>query len=119
MPKEDSTPSTDFLVATNASSPPYRDTFGFRKVIAAVTSTGKIYGIDSGNGAILWSRILGLDLGQIVPNPTVHVIRSVLDGAIAPVVAVLANRADGSVSGESSKKPVLLLTYRLPYCRVP
>ena len=81
----------------NASSVLYRDAFGFAKVIVAITSSGKIYGIHS-TGSILWSRILGLDLGMIVPNPKLHVIRSVLDGAMTPIVVVVANRQDGSVS---------------------
>lgn len=80
-----------------------RDAFGFRKIIVTITSTGKIYGLDSANGNILWSRILGLDVGRLVQNPSLYVIKSVLDGAIAPVVAIIANREDGSVSPRTDK----------------
>jgi hypothetical protein len=98
MPKQaNPTPSSELSVAKNASSVLYRDAFGFAKVIVMITSTGKIYGIHSSTGSILWSRILGLDFGMIVPDPKLHIIRSVLDGAIAPIVAVIANRQDGSV----------------------
>lgn len=86
------------LDATATPSALFRDEFGFTKVIVAITSTGKIFGINSATGALLWGRILGLDIGMIVPNPTLHVIRSVLDGALAPVVAVVANRQNGAVS---------------------
>ena len=111
------TQSPELSVAVNASSVLYRDAFGFAKVIVAITSTGKIYGIHS-TGSILWSRILGLDLGMILPNPKLHVIRSVLDGAITPIVAVVANRQDGSVSifqPREVKSPVIML--RTGNCR--
>ncbi|KAG5641215.1 hypothetical protein DXG03_005748 [Asterophora parasitica] len=36
-----------------------RDAFGFRQVIVAATAQGKIYGIDSSSGRVVWSRILG------------------------------------------------------------
>jgi hypothetical protein len=35
-----------------------RDAFGFRQVIVAANDLGKIYGLDSSSGAVLWSRIL-------------------------------------------------------------
>ena len=47
--------SSDF-----SSSTLYRDTFGFRKVIVAATPRGIIYGLNSADGSVLWSRILGL-----------------------------------------------------------
>ncbi|KAK7046106.1 hypothetical protein VNI00_007107 [Paramarasmius palmivorus] len=37
-----------------------RDAFGFRQVIVAATSRGKIFGLDSSNGDVLWSKLLGL-----------------------------------------------------------
>lgn len=97
-PKPASSAAELGLDATATPSALFRDEFGFTKVIVAITSTGKIFGINSATGALLWGRILGLDMGLIVPNPSLHVIRSVLDGALAPVVAVVANRQNGAVS---------------------
>ena len=37
-----------------------RHAFGFTQVIVAATAFGMIFGIDSSNGEILWSRVLGL-----------------------------------------------------------
>lgn len=37
----------------------FRDTFGFRQVLVVSTVYGKVYGIDTSNGDILWSRLLG------------------------------------------------------------
>jgi ER membrane protein complex subunit 1 len=37
-----------------------RDPFGFRQVIVAATVFGKVYGLDSADGSVLWSRVLGL-----------------------------------------------------------
>jgi hypothetical protein len=75
-----------------------RDPFGFHKVIVAITSTGKIFGIHSSNGAILWSRILGLESGKLVKDFKMKVVNSVLDGATIPGVAVVANTVDSPVS---------------------
>lgn len=38
----------------------HRDQFGFQKLVAAVTKGGKLFGLDSANGNIVWSRNLGL-----------------------------------------------------------
>ncbi|GMK57789.1 hypothetical protein CspeluHIS016_0406230 [Cutaneotrichosporon spelunceum] len=37
----------------------HRDQFGLQKLIVAVSHGGKVYGLDSANGGILWSRNLG------------------------------------------------------------
>lgn len=37
----------------------WRDQFGFRKLIVIGTSTGKLFGLDSSDGRIVWSRLLG------------------------------------------------------------
>lgn len=76
----------------------YRDQFGLYKVIVAVTSSGKAFGIHSSNGAIVWSRILGLETGRLVKDFKVKVISSVLDGSDSPSVAVIANFVEGHVS---------------------
>ncbi|KAL0064178.1 hypothetical protein AAF712_008900 [Marasmius tenuissimus] len=38
----------------------HRDAFGFRQVIVVTTRKGKVFGVDSSNGEVVWSRMLGL-----------------------------------------------------------
>ncbi|KAI0633153.1 DUF1620-domain-containing protein [Trametes polyzona] len=85
----------------NATEPPSRDTFGFRKVIVAATSHGKFYGIDSANGNILWSRVFGLGWaaqvgGQIIPAK-LFVTRTVSDGEDPQVVLVTQRKANNGL----------------------
>lgn len=82
----------------NASEPLSRDAFGFRKVIVAATTHGKLYGIDSANGAVLWSRVFGLGWaaqvgGQIIPAK-MFVTRTVGDGDSPQVVLVTQRKAN-------------------------
>ncbi|XP_050532938.1 ER membrane protein complex subunit 1 isoform X2 [Daktulosphaira vitifoliae] len=44
-----------------------RDQFGLHKIIVAVTSAGKVFGIDNLNGEILWSVLLN-DIGEFYVN---------------------------------------------------
>ncbi|BEI80692.1 hypothetical protein CcaverHIS002_0112210 [Cutaneotrichosporon cavernicola] len=37
----------------------HRDQFGLQKLVVAISRGGKVYGLDSANGGILWSRNLG------------------------------------------------------------
>lgn len=103
-PVSPNTPTTSLsaLPTSLAPSSIYRDSFGFNKIIIAVTSTGKIFGIHSANGTILWSRILAVDTGMVTSEeglrPRVYVLQSVLDGFTRPVVVVVANRHDGEGS---------------------
>ena len=81
----------------NASEPLARDEFGFRKVIVAATPYGKLYGIDSANGEVLWSRIFGLGWaakvgGQVIPAK-MFVTRTVTDGESPQVVVVTQRKA--------------------------
>lgn len=78
-----------------------RDEFGFRKIIVAATEYGKVYGLDSSNGEIVWSRVFGLGWavevgGKIVPVK-VFTVRAVGDideeGKTAgPEVVIVAQR---------------------------
>ena len=82
----------------NASAPLSRDAFGFRKVIVAATMHGKLYGLDSANGEVLWSRVFGLGWaaqvgGQIIPAKMV-VTRTVNDGDTPQVVLVAQRKAN-------------------------
>lgn len=75
-----------------------RDAFGFRQIIVAATPYGKIFGIDSSNGRVLWSRVLGLGWaakvgGTIIPTK-MFVTRTVSDPEGPQIVLVTQRRAD-------------------------
>ncbi|KAL1943370.1 hypothetical protein VTO73DRAFT_4445 [Trametes versicolor] len=93
--------SASVAPSTNATEPLSRDTFGFRKVIVAATSYGKVYGIDSANGEVLWSRVFGLGWaaqvgGQIIPAK-LFVTRTVNDGEVPQVVLVTQRKANNGL----------------------
>lgn len=78
-----------------------RDEFGFRKIIVAATEYGKVYGLDSSNGEIVWSRVFALgwavEVGAKIVPVKVFVVRAVGDiddeGKTAgPEVVVVAQR---------------------------
>ena len=84
-----------------------RDLFGFRQIIVAATHHGKIYGIDSGSGEIVWSRVFGLgwakDVGAKVIPIRMYVLKAVgddVEGAAAkgPEVVVVAQRLADNVN---------------------
>ncbi|EMD34983.1 hypothetical protein CERSUDRAFT_116509 [Gelatoporia subvermispora B] len=79
----------------------YRDTFGFRKIIVAATPFGKIYGIDSANGRIVWSRVFGLGwaakVGATVIPAKIFTLRTVGDGDKPQVALIAQRRADNSL----------------------
>lgn len=80
----------------------FRDTFGFRKIIVAATSHGKVFGIDSANGEIVWSKVFGLgwavEVGARVFPLKIFTLKTVGDGDV-PQVAVVAQRKAENVSG--------------------
>lgn len=96
--------------SSSAASPPpapdasgkllTRDEFGFRKIVVVATARGTIYGINSGDGSIVWSRILGLGWAAEVGGHHVpvklFVTRTVSDGegASPQVVLVTQRKAD-------------------------
>ena len=85
-------------LTASALDPLARDAFGFRQVIVAANDLGKIYGLDSSNGAVLWSRMLGLGWAaqvgaQIVPVK-LFVVQAVADGGFPEVVLVAQRRAN-------------------------
>ena len=75
-----------------------RDTFGFRQIIVAGTAQGKVFGIDSSNGEIVWSRVFGLgwagEVGARVVPVKLFVTKTVADGGDPEVVIVTQRRAD-------------------------
>jgi len=74
----------------------YRDEFGFKKIIVTATQHGKIFGIDSSNGHVVWSRILGLgsvaSAGGVIVPLKMFVVTSVSDGEIPQVVLLTSRR---------------------------
>lgn len=78
-----------------------RDTFGFRKILVAATATGKVYGIDSSNGQIVWSRVLGLgwaaEVGGRVHPVKLFTTRTIGDGDTPQVVLVTQRRANNGL----------------------
>ena len=89
--------SSSVALTGNASAPLARDAFGFRKVIVAATAHGKVYGLDSADGAVLWSRVFGLGWaaevgGQVIPVK-IFTTRTVGDGDAPQVVVVTQRKA--------------------------
>ena len=91
-----STLQTAPLNATNL----HRDQFGLQKLIVAATKSGKLFALDSSNGAVVWSRNLGVTSAH---GPELHVegmwvVREVGEG-VNPTLAVIATRTREGVSG--------------------
>ncbi|EKM58157.1 uncharacterized protein PHACADRAFT_116839 [Phanerochaete carnosa HHB-10118-sp] len=78
-----------------------RDTFGFRKILVAATARGKVYGIDSANGEILWSRVFGLgwaaEVGGHVLPLKIYTTRTVMDEETPQVVIVTQRKANNGL----------------------
>ena len=76
----------------------FRDAFGFRQIIVAGTAHGKVFGIDSSNGEIVWSRVFGLgwagEIGGRVVPVKLFVTKTVADGGDPEVVIVTQRRAE-------------------------
>lgn len=74
-----------------------RDAFGFRQVIVTASDLGKIYGLDSSSGAVVWSRILGFGRAaqagaQIVPIK-LFVVQTIVNGSFPEAVLVAQRQA--------------------------
>lgn len=85
-------------VAPDSAGKPYRDAFGFRQVIVVATPYSKVFGIDSSNGEILWSRMFGLgwaaETGGSIRPVKLYVTQTVHDGDSPQVVLVAQRRAE-------------------------
>lgn len=84
-------------VTASVLEPLARDAFGFRQVIVAASDLGKIYGLDSSTGTVLWSRILGLGSAaqvgaQIIPLK-LFVVQTVASGSFPEAVLVAQRHA--------------------------
>ncbi|GLB44268.1 putative DUF1620-domain-containing protein [Lyophyllum shimeji] len=88
---------------------PTRDAFGFRQLIVAATVQGKIFALDSSNGNVVWSRVLGLGWAAEVGANVLPVKMFVLgaedtvgededvEGKAPSVVLVAQRRADNTL----------------------
>ncbi|KAF8153864.1 hypothetical protein B0H34DRAFT_661928 [Crassisporium funariophilum] len=87
--------------SSNSTEGLSRDTFGFRQVIVAATLFGKVFGIDSSNGDILWSRQLGLgwaiEVGGTIHPVKLYVMKTVSDGGDPEVALVTQRRAENTL----------------------
>ncbi|KAF8678535.1 hypothetical protein AX14_004695 [Amanita brunnescens Koide BX004] len=98
-------PSTIPSPAHTASMTLARDPFGFRQLIVAATDFGRVYAIDTANGEIVWSRILGLGwAGE--PGKKGNVV-----GGRVDVVKVFAIKpvGSGTIATEQVTKPEVVL----------
>ncbi|KAK1228286.1 hypothetical protein PQX77_008674 [Marasmius sp. AFHP31] len=83
----------------------HRDAFGFRQVIVLTTKKGKVFGVDSSNGEVVWSKMLGLGAkknseGAWVKPQKLFVMKGVGEGSEeseeGPEVAIVATRGCAS-----------------------
>ena len=84
--------------SSTASNDFYRDPFGFRKVVMAITKHGTVYSLDSRNGAIIWARYLGA-----ISEPRIFMARTVWDGegAVHPELLVVGRETSTGVCRSS------------------
>jgi hypothetical protein len=87
----------------------HRDQFGFQKLVVIITKGGKLFGLDSANGNIVWSRNLGL-FGEKAELEIVDMWTVREFGELGnPTLAVLAVRG-GKVSHQGViQLPMLML----------
>lgn len=101
------------IANTNDTNALSRDAFGFRKVIVAASARGKVYGIDSSNGEVIWSRVFGLgwaaEVGGRIYPVKIFTTKTVSDGDTPQVVLVTQRKAD-NVRNRTFTKWLLALT---------
>lgn len=97
----------------------YRDEFGFKKIIVAATQHGKVFGIDSSNGHVVWSQILGLgpvaSAGGVITPVKMFVVRSVSDGEVPQVVLLTTRRGFDVRPDVIASIRIRLILYYLGY----
>ncbi|WVQ97485.1 hypothetical protein IAU59_004599 [Kwoniella sp. CBS 9459] len=77
----------------------HRDQFGFQKLLVAVTANGKLFALDSSNGATVWSKNLGLtsEKGAELDVQGLWIVRDG-EGGREPMLAVLATKIVDAVT---------------------
>ncbi|XP_025197839.1 ER membrane protein complex subunit 1 isoform X2 [Melanaphis sacchari] len=112
---------------TGTKSNLVRDQFGLHKIIVAVTSAGKVFGIDNLNGEILWSVLL-CGVGTFyenkvnrLPSAPMHLQRNSKHLSYSPMCTLLLKSEDSEntvlftfnpINGES-KNGITQLPYRV------
>ena len=81
--------------ASSSEDAPHRDPFNMHKYIIAATASGKVFGMDSQTGAILWQRQPSAG-SFAIENPKLHVLRSTIAGA-EPLTALAGKTEAGYV----------------------
>ncbi|WOO77878.1 ER membrane protein complex subunit 1 [Vanrija pseudolonga] len=78
----------------------HRDQFGLQKLLVAVTRGGKVFGLDSANGNVLWSRNLGLFTadGPEIEVHQVHFTRNLSEVGNPQVAVIAARTRDGNTA---------------------
>lgn len=79
---------------------PIRDTFGLTQIIVVATLQGKIFGMDSSTGRIVWSRILG------------HGWAAEVGASIVPVKMFLFEPGDAREEQETKGPEVIIVAQR-------
>ncbi|WWC58978.1 uncharacterized protein I303_101524 [Kwoniella dejecticola CBS 10117] len=76
----------------------HRDQFGFQKLLIAATAKGKVFALDSSNGATIWSKNLGLtsEKGSEIEIQDIWNVRDG-EGGREPMLAILATKTVGDV----------------------
>ncbi|KAF7309403.1 hypothetical protein MIND_00311100 [Mycena indigotica] len=87
-------------VATTVDAPLIRDSYGFRQVLVVATAYGSAFGIDTANGAIIWTRVFGLgwagaDVGGSVQPLKIFVLSG--EGEKKDAVIVALRKADNGL----------------------
>lgn len=79
---------------------PFRDTSGFRKLIVLLTSSGKAFGLHSGDGRILWTSTApaAAAAGSSGAKQHLRVWRRFHDLTHAPQLAVISAGGEGGSS---------------------
>ena len=90
----------------------YSETFGFRQIIVAGTANDKVFGIDSSNGEIVWSRVFFLT--STFDTDTCKIVLSAYFFAVA---ALKAREIDVSIPRQDKNRHFLPLfcPKRLPF----
>jgi hypothetical protein len=76
---------------------PFRDTNGFRKLIVLLTASGKVFGLHSGDGRILWTSTAPAAAAASSSSTKQHlrVWRRFHDLTHAPQLAVISTGGEG------------------------
>ncbi|KAF5353540.1 hypothetical protein D9756_007937 [Leucocoprinus leucothites] len=75
-----------------------RDEFGFRQIIVVATMFGKVYGLDSATGEVVWTRLLGLGWAAQVGGRVIPVKMFVFNGEGVGLGEGGSGRGKGSMS---------------------